>query len=179
MIVHDIVPFDLDKNLGAAYNREMALIPAGHWACLRDADTMFLTHDYGNILHGYVERYPHAGILTCFTNRISTLSDAQLLNGTLSEVTDIRFHQQLAESQKIKLYEATPINKIISGFLMMIKKETWEKIKFSDTGKCLKVDNVFSRRILEADKSIIRMDGLYVWHSYRLKHGIFNREHLL
>lgn len=177
MIVHDIIPFAQDKNLGRAYNKAMALIPEGDWACIRDADTLFLTSDAGNIIHEYATRFPAAGILTCWTNRISTLSD-QLYGGAINEDSDIRNHIVIAEKQKNHLYNIKPVERVISGFLMMISKDTWKDNNFVENRKCLVVDNIFSRRILEKGKQILIMDGLYIWHSYRLINGIMDRSHL-
>lgn len=178
MKVHIIKPYSVDKNLGQAYNDAMLLIPDGDWACLMDCDTMFLTPDCGKILHEYVNWNPTAGLFTCYTNRIHPLSGDQLLHGAISENTSIDYHTEIAYNQKRELFKVTPINHMISGFLMMISKKTWNEIKFSETGKCLGVDNDFSQRVLQSGKSILRMDGLYVWHTYRLKNGITDKTHL-
>jgi hypothetical protein len=62
-------PYSLEKNLGKAYNEEMALIPDGEAACFIDGDVNFLTPNYGAILHDYSTKYPNA-VLTCYANRI-------------------------------------------------------------------------------------------------------------
>lgn len=172
-------PFAVDKNLGRAYNECMADVRDGQWAVLTDLDVMFLTPDAGNILHEYAALYPDAGLLTCWTNRIHILgAGRQLLNGVVSENTNVRDHIQIAQDQKKKLYQATELNCEVSGFLMMIKKETWNEIKFTESGRCLGVDNDYCWRLLAAGKKILRMDGLYVWHSYRLINGTHDKSHL-
>lgn len=178
MKVHIVKPYSVEKNLGRAYNEAMRLIPDGDWACLMDYDTMFLTPDCGKILHEYVTWNPTAGIFTCFTNRIHPLAKSQLLHGVVSDNTSIDYHTDLAYNQKKDLFKTTIINHEISGFLMMISKKTWSEIKFNENGKCLGVDNDFSIRVLQARKSIHRMDGLYIWHTYRLKNGIADKSHL-
>jgi GT2 family glycosyltransferase len=178
MKVHIVKPYSLEKNLGKAYNEAMALIPDGDWACLMDYDTMFLTPDCGKILHEYVNWNPTAGIFTCFTNRIHPLANDQLLDGECSENTCMQYHVERAYNQKRFLFKATELKKQISGFLMMISKKTWSEHKFSEEGKCLGVDNDFSLRVLESGKSILRMDGVYVLHLYRLKNGIKDKTHL-
>lgn len=178
MNVHIIKPYSIEKNLGRAYNEAMSMIPDGDWACLMDYDTMFLTPDCGQILHEYVMKYSFAGIFTCFTNRIHSLAKDQLLDGHISENVSIDYHIERAYNQKRKLFQVTKINHEISGFLMMVSKKTWYEIKFPEYGKCLGVDNDFSKRILESGRDILRMDGLYVWHTYRLKNGIKDKTHL-
>jgi hypothetical protein len=178
MKVHIIKPFDTEKKLGRAYNEAMRLLPDEDWACLCDLDTMFLTPDAGTILHEYAKIYDFAGMLTCFTNRIHPLQPDQLLDGTISQDANVSSHIEIAEKQKAHLYKVTVIDHIISGFLMMVSKRTWNETKFTETGKCLGVDNTFSANIRARNKDILRMDGLYVWHTYRLKNGITDKSHL-
>lgn len=179
MKVHIIKPYSIEKNLGKAYNEAMALIPDGDWACIMDYDTMLLTPDCGHVLHEYVMKYDFAGVFTCFTNRIHPLASNQLLDGQISDNVCMDYHIERAYNQKRMLFQVTPIERPISGFLMMISKQTWNECKFSETGKCLGVDNDFSANILERGKRILRMDGLYVWHTYRLKNGIKDKTHLI
>lgn len=171
-------PYRVDKNLGKAYNEAMRLLPDDWWACFTDIDTLFLTPDCGKILHEYATRYPDAGILTCYTNRISLASKKQLLGQQLSENPNIKDHIAIAESKKELLYTVSPINRSISGFLMMISKRTWLQYPFSESGLCLDVDTHYSRKIRIGGKPILRMNGLYVFHTYRLMNGIYDKTHL-
>lgn len=183
MKVHIIKPYSIEKNLGKAYNEAMAMIPDGDWACLMDYDTMFLTPDCGKLLHeaaDFADKNDNSKVLfTCFTNRIHPLASDQLLTGVLSESTDIAYHIELAEKQK-EIKTCTTIRHEISGFLMMISKSLWHDLKFwEQDGKCLGVDNNYSLRVLRAGYRIERIDGLYVWHTYRLKNGIKDKTHLM
>lgn len=178
MKVHILKPYAIDKNLGRAYNEAMRMIPDGDWACLMDYDTMFLTPDCGKILHEYAEKFPNTGMFTCFTNRIHPLAADQLLKGVLINNTDVQYHLYLAEQQREKLYTVTKLNKLVSGFLMMVNRSTWNDIQFTNDMKCLGVDNDYCARLLDNGRSIVRMDGMYVWHTYRLKDGIQNKDHL-
>lgn len=157
----------------------MQLIPDEDWVCLRDGDTIFLTPDYGNILHEYASLNPDAALLTCLVNRVSHLSTAQLFRGRISDNGDMRYHIHIAQQQKRYLYKTTVINQDISGFLMMISKKSWQEYKFNEDGKCLAVDTEYNRRLRAAGNQILLMNGLYVWHTYRLTTGIFNKSHLL
>jgi GT2 family glycosyltransferase len=96
----------------------------------------------------------------------------------VSDNTDMRYHVQLAEKQKQFLYTTRIILRDISGMLMMISKRTWLEHKFSEDKKCLGVDTEYGRRVRESGKYIVRMNGLYLWHTYRLIHGITHKEHL-
>lgn len=171
-----IKPYSLEKNLGKAYNEAMSLLPDDGWACLMDYDTMFLTTDCGVILHEYAKLLPDAGLLTCYTNRIHPKADQQLLHG-VSENFDVKFHADLAYNQKLELFKFTELKREVSGFLMLISKKTWNEVKFDEFGKCLGVDNDYCWRLFNAGKKIYRMDGLYVWHSYRIN-DITDKSHL-
>lgn len=177
MTIHVKTPYAEDKNLGRAYNRAFGDIEERDWVCLIDHDVMFLTPDAIGLMYEYVRSYPETGIFTCYTNRIHPLATAQLLDGKVSENTDIRYHTQIAQNQKRYGVTVTEIGHVISGFLMLVSKKTWNKVKFPEHGKCLGVDNLFSQAVLNEGKKIYRMDGLYVWHTYRLN-DITDKTHL-
>lgn len=159
----------------------MGLLPDGDSACLRDIDTLFLTPDQPAIIEEYAKLYPDA-VLTCFTNRVSELSRLQLLGGVVSEVGDIREHIKLAEKQadEYKITKrATEINRDISGMLMVVPKEIWKRFPFDDSGKCLGVDTYWNRQIRAAGVKVLRMDAIYIFHTYRMANGVKDKRHLL
>lgn len=168
-------PYSTEKNLGKAYNQAARDITTD-WICFIDHDVMFLTPDAIAIMHKYVKMYPDTGLFTCFTNRIHPLATDQLLDGVMDN-DRVRHHQMIAHDRKAVFPSATEIHHPISGFLMLFSKKTWEEIKFWETGQCLGVDNQFSADILNRGLPILRMDALYVWHSYRLN-DIKDKTHL-
>ncbi len=177
MNVHIIKPYSVEKNLGKAYNYSMSLIPDGDWACMMDYDTMFLTHDCGKILHEYAKLLPDAGLLTCYTNRIHPKAYNQLTGG-ISDEFDVREHINTAKLQRNFLYQFTELNKEVSGFLMMISKATWNEVKFNESEKkCLGIDNEYCWALFDKGKKIYRMNGLYIWHTYR-PNDITDKSHL-
>lgn len=177
MVIHFPTPFRRDKNLADAYNFvfERYCRP-NDWVALRDIDTMFLTPDAPNIVEDYINLYPDTGIFTCYTNRLSLHAKDQLYRGMISPNTNILHHIRIAESLKHDR-SVTEINRKISGFLMVISFKTWEQFRFRGSA-CLGVDNDYSNEILEAGLKIRRMNGLYLWHSYRLLNGINDKKHL-
>lgn len=177
VILHRSCPSREDKNLGKSYNDAMKLIGEDDWMCFTDNDVLFLTSDTMNIISNYIKGHPNAGLFTCYTNRIA--NSQQLLNGKISEDDSIKNHILIAEKQKSKLYQVTQLRSIISGFLMVLSKKTWKKINFDETGGALSVDNLYSKKILLKGKKILRMDGLYCFHIYRLIQGSKNKTHLL
>ena len=171
-------PCRTDKNLGRAYNETMRLLPDDGWAIFKDIDTTFLTPEtYGHICT-YIEQNPEAGVLTCYTNRLSPLAKRQLLGGVVSEDTDVRHHIALARECERELYTTTAIIRDISGVLMAVSKKTWNRIPFPETGRALGVDNTFGRLIRGHGEQVLRMNGIYIFHLYRLEKGIGDKTHL-
>lgn len=179
MQVHICSPYRVDKNLAKAYNDAMQRIGEDDWNCFHDIDVTFLTPDSGAILEEYARRFSDAGIFTCYTNRVSSLSIPQLLGGKVSENRDILHHIELAEKQKSRLYNVTTIDQDISGMVMMISKKMWNQFQFEENRKCLLVDTYYGRRLRNAGKMILRMDGLYVFHIYRMLNGVKDKTHLI
>ena len=193
IMIYDIIPYSAEKNLGRAYNQAIALLPDGSHACLRDGDTCWLTPDYGVHLAEYVRLYPNA-VLTCWTNRINEKAEQQYkLEITLGlnlvrDDSNIKTHLELAKAvQDIGLYQTTPLHGFVSGFCMVVPKSIWnlhkfaEKQVYEDRGphNLLGVDNDFTNRVRAGGVPVLRMDGLYIWHTYRLLTGDQDKKHLL
>jgi len=177
-MIHVLQPYSLEKRLGKAYNEALNIVPDNQWAILMDHDAMFLTPDAIAHVHQYTQRYPETGIFTCYTNRLHPMSKGQLWEDRCEENADIRHHIRIAEEAKKGLYKATEITTVIGGFCMVVKKETWKQTKFSEDLFCLGVDNAFSRRVMATGKKVLRMDGIYMFHIYRLMNGYRDRTHL-
>lgn len=152
------------------------MIPDGDCAMLTDYDVMLLTPDARTHIQAYAEKFPGA-VLTCYTNRIHPLSKQNVIGGP-NNSADILFHIQVAEVTKGNLYQVTELTENTSGFLMVIPKDIWERVKFPETGKCIAVDTEFFRRIREKGIKVLRMDGIYVFHIYRLGKSITDKSHL-
>lgn len=176
-MIHVCTPFAIDKNLAHAYNAEFERCPDGDWLCVRDHDTLFLTHDAINIMHEYIVKYPDAGIFTAFCNRIHPLAVNQLFLGSPSNDFDVKNWAFRAKIQAMTETTVTEIKHPISGFLMLISKKTWQQVGGFTGAGCLGVDNTFSDKVLVSGKKIYRMDRLVVWHTYRID-NIKDKAHL-
>lgn len=129
---------------------------------------MWLTNDYGSIIYGYVEKYPSAS-LTCRTNRIAC--PYQKLTGINERNHDIVYHKQIAQKQKLKLYTVTDVSKEgypWSAMCMVIKKSVWETVGGFKWNGMLGIDNDFFISLQAHNKQILVMEGLYVYHQYRI-----------
>lgn len=188
-MILDCIPYSTEKNLGKAYNEAFRNVSdeVTH-ICFRDGDTCWLTPDYGVHLAEYVRLYPNA-VLTCWTNRINERAEQQSKAWweqiPVRESFDMRDHLETAISYTQGLYNVTPLHGFVSGFCMVVPKSVWNKHKFaevqpySDRGphNLLGVDNDFTNRVRAAGVPVLRMDGLYIWHTYRLLTN--SKEHLL
>lgn len=192
-MILDCIPYSTEKNLGKAYNDTMRLLGDDDHACFRDGDTCWLTPDYGVHLAEYVRLHPNA-ILTCWTNRINERAEQQSKWGMIDgdnhvrRCTDMGDHIKIAQDhQEHFLYQTTPLHGFVSGFCMVIPKSVWNKHKFAekqvyeDRGphNLLGVDNDFTNRVRTAGVPVLRMDGLYMFHIYRMLQGDHDKKHLL
>lgn len=178
MHIHPVTPYRTDRNLGKAYNDAFALIGEDDYLLITDYDVLYLLPDTINKCYEYVKEYPYADMFVCWGNRTYP-TNAQLYRGKFNESADIREHILIAKEAAKDIPKATRIERTISGFLMLIPKRTWNRVKFVEDLKCLGVDSLFSQKLVDLDMTIYRMDGIYVWHTYRLEGGINNKKHLL
>lgn len=155
----------------------MSMIPEGDACCFVDGDTLFLTPDFGHIIDAYHKAHPDA-VLTCWTNRIHTLASEQ--NKHLQS-TDIIDHLVIPQG----VTTATPLEGPVSGFLLVVPKKIWNEHKFTEENRyhpgkpnLLGVDNDFTNKVRKAGIQVLRMDGLYVWHTYRLLSNGLDKTHL-
>lgn len=181
MQIHYFKPFNLNKNIGKAYNEAMSLLSEGNdWGCLLDGDTMFLTSNYGKQISDIIENYKenkNIGILTCLTNRIG--NPYQRYNGIINEDPNIKNHIKIAlKLQKEKYLDLLEIPRTISGHMMLIPKWVWEEAGGFDEEGILQIDNKFSKKILLMGKKIYLMQGIYIFHNYRLLQGKKDKTHL-
>ena len=169
MIYYRIV-WSTDKNIGAAYNREMQMLPYDDdFCCFIDADAMFLTPFFGKQLERIVEAYPECGAFTCTTNRVNCkwqLAEGGWMND------DIKYHRLIAERSAQKSYlqvedvSRKPRGKVMSGVLMLIRRDVWRKVGGFKDGM-LGVDNDFHWKIMDNNERLYLMKGVYVYHWYR------------
>ncbi|HVZ97971.1 MAG TPA: hypothetical protein VG847_13910 [Chitinophagaceae bacterium] len=172
-------PYRTDRNLGKAYNEALALMNEGDEAMiLMDYDVLILLPDQLFHIHEYVRLYPEGDMFVCWGSRTFP-GNAQLYKDKVSTDPNINNHISIARDCYKHLYNVTPVKQDISGFLMVIRRRLFREIKFAEDLKCLGVDTLFSRKALDAGKIIYRMDGIYVWHTYRLEKGINDKKHLV
>lgn len=174
-MIHYFVPTSDYKDLGEAYNYYSDLVPHEEdWIVIKDRDVLFLQEQYHDIIKDAIRNYPNTGLFTCLTNRVGEKRQCYL--NRISEDSDIRNHKMIANQLKGNK-TCTIIEPPISGMVMIFKKRTWIKTGGFKNG-LLGVDNDFSYRVKKAGLDTKIINGLYVFHYYRLCQGIGYKQHL-
>ena len=164
-------PFSIEKNLGKAYNEYVKRLThhPDDWVFFKDGDLLFPDPFWGSQIQDIVNKYPNTGIFTCRVNRVGNL--LQCHNFVRNSDPNVINHFWISQELKQKRYwDVSQINHIISGHLMGFSRKTWDEVGgFSENpNEILKVDNRFSKKILNAGKKILIMEGIYAFHYYRL-----------
>ncbi len=158
---------DGGKDLGAAYNRYMKLLPKDDdWACFIDHDAMPMTVNWYKQLENILIAHPEYSLLTACTNRIG--NPQQKISG-LEDTHDIMYHRNIGE--RLQIQGGTDVMDVtdshcISGVLMLVKKSVWKKAGGFKSG-FLGIDNKFHISVKEAGGKVGVMRGLYLYHFYR------------
>lgn len=181
-MIHYIIPWNSEKNIGVSYNSSMKLVNDEDYICFIDADACFTTHFFGKQLEDIIKKYPESGFFTCYTNRVGC--PWQIYGD--SQSNDIASHREVGKYLYDNYYDSVtqiedPVN-ALSGVLILISKKLWMDIGgFKEQGM-LGIDNEFYFKALSQNKIIYRMDGVYVYHWYRggdFSRSIKSKIHLL
>jgi len=181
--IHYISPYSLEKDYGAVINETVALfdnIPQD-WICLMDQDTMLFPQAPHLIKH-VTETYPYVGMFGARTNRIgqSTILNRQRVDSMFEE-RDMHQHKKYAQLLfNQEGHKVTLIDRPIAGFFMLFRVATWLKVggfkkKLADGGY---FDMHFSNEVLNHGYHIGLINGLYVFHLYRMGEDFSKDDHL-
>ena len=169
-------PYSFEGHLFEAYDCYMSLIDNNDdWIAFMDGDILFFHADFGHTIEEYIEHYPDTGMFVCLTNRIT--AKPQLYSAETLSIDSIRYFFLVANNLRRQNHlRTTPVNEPVAGFLMVIRRSTWDLIR--EKVECevidkhfLHVDYAIARSILSLGKSIMRMDSLLVFHYYRFVEG--------
>lgn len=170
-------PYDSDKNLGRSYNEYCRLVPDSDWICLLDGDCMFLASNWGHIAQQYIMQYPDTALFIPVTNRVG--KGSQCYGDKRSDDPNIKHHKALADkaAQKLMVKDMNHV-RWPSMPCFLFSKAIWNQVGgFDETGRILGVDVRFSQKVMGVG-SCLRMNGLYLFHYYRLNEGIRHLDHV-
>lgn len=161
------IAYDVNRNLGAAYNQICERLRPDDWICLLDHDAVFTTRGWYPQILDAIRDNPEAGLITGVTNRIGRKS--QIAPGCPAG-HDMAAHRafgaELLERHGSATKDITR-DSPISGVVMILSRETWERMgKFAEPG-FFGVDNDAHRQVAKIGRRVLMMPGLYLQHWYR------------
>jgi hypothetical protein len=165
-----------EKNMGACFNTIMEGLNNDDWACFTDADAMFTTSNFGDLIQAYIDTYPKTGLFTSMTNRV--MNTPQLHGSQISNNFDMKHHFRIGAELAKKGTQSKELSKSepISGVLLLISKRAWKEAKFKD-GQ-LGVDNQIHFDLLDKGFEVRLMQSVYMLHWYR-GFNINDKSHLI
>jgi len=160
------IPYDVERNLGRAYNGAMEDAEPGQWVAFLDHDAMLTTGHWRQQLTRAIADNPHAGLITAVTNRIGCRR--QVAPGCpdghrLHEHWD--FGRRMVDAHGSAAVDVTGGPRM-SGVLLCLSRETWERIGGFRNG-FFGVDNRAHESVKAAGLRVYMMPGLYLYHWYR------------
>lgn len=166
MNIYTMIPYDLNKNLGGAYNKFMDLLNDDDWAVFLDHDAMFTTSDWMNTIQETITKNTEYGFFTCLTNRIG--SAWQKMQGVDENNHDIAYHRHIGNQVSERTQSPVDVTNApyMSGVVMIVKKSVWDKIGGAPDGM-LGVDGQLHIRCRKKGIKVGLIPSLYVYHWYR------------
>jgi len=188
-MIYYSVPYTNDKNIGKYYNSFVDLLPNDEdWVCFIDADTIFLTPNYGHLIEEAIKYNTNFSVFTCFTNRIGNPKqsvhnlDMKLNCEEYEQYRKIYNGDKIDEHRKIakeiqdkygskvidmdEFLSNTYGDALLSGVMIMAQKKTIKDTPFKEEGM-LGVDNSFHKDLQAKGLKIGLMKGLYIYHWHR------------
>lgn len=152
-----------DRRYGRILNHHISESSA-EWIIVRDSDTMYLTHDRGNIIRQAIKDHPDAELMSCLTNRVGM---PQFTVRDMFDETDITRHigRAIVQAQK---REYRQVDGIVPGYWYLFPRSTWINHPFDDDVLITDAswDVRWTRQITGKKITIL---GLYIFHLYRLQ----------
>lgn len=164
-MIYTFIPFDIEGNLKDAYEQCMELIENEDWALFLDYDVMFTHRNWYVLFDKAIKKYPEIGVFTCYTNRIRTPFQKvpKIDRDNHNMIYQMKFGQKLYEKNKDSI-TIFPEREQLGGFVMLIKKNIWNRIKPLKQEGIELVDIEIGRECYKRGIKIARLDGLYAYH---------------
>lgn len=179
-MIYKFQPFSTSKDLGNEYNAHCSMVPDGSWILVLDYDCMVLAPEAYSIMEAAIAKYPNAEIFGAVTNRVGYRE--QMLGHKMNDDDSIKNHLLAAKdlAATFRDGQCKPIT-TAAGFFLLFKKEYWAannfQAKIYDDLTMRLFDWNFCRPAMER-KTIYMIQGVYVWHTYRLITGRHSQAHL-
>ncbi len=153
-----------DGDIGSEYNRIMDIDP-DPYTLFVDQDILLKTHNNArDIIRVVRNKYPDTALFSCYTNSSGMRHQVPTEEFSPEGIKTIKGHRQLAKKlwNQYK-YNAPQMQKPMSGYFMLVKKEAWRQVGGFPEG-FHDVDHGFCRRLINHNLVIRLIKGLYVYH---------------
>lgn len=160
MTILPMMPYDLDANLGRAYNRAMGLLPDDAWAIFVDHDAIPATGQWFRQFAEAIEFLPDAGAIVAMTNRIA--APWQRCGDPVSN--DYALHRRFGrERAKVRTLLDVTDTKGWGGVAFAVSVSAWQEVEgFADGLGC--VDHSLHFRLQRAGRKVWMHEGIYYFH---------------
>ena len=187
-MIRTSICWNTEKNLIKEYNYDMSTLPDdGDFRCFIDGDASFTTDFWGKQLEQIITTHPECGCFVATTNRIAPVNQHQLPQLIDWNNNDFADHRRIGKhcwkkngTNVIDFSKPDPCH--LSGFLILLKKKTWEKIggfkAWDDKSNILGIDSRLHQDLYEAGEKVYVMSGIYLYHWYR-GGNINDKSHIL
>ena len=167
MKIHFSNPYSTTKHIGEALNDFCRMIPdENDWIVLQDGDMMYLTPDWGRLIHDSLSNNGNEfGLIGCYTNRLRGLH--QLHNNQISHDHEMRYHYNIAKQYANKDAKVNHIGQNgVAGVFMAFQKKTWIDVNgFNEIS--IAFDSDFNVKVRQKGLKLGLINNLYVYHWYR------------
>lgn len=159
-MLHAMIPYRPDANLGAGYNAEMERLPEGDWAVFLDHDAMPTTGKWHAQFSEAAAFLPDAGAIVGMANRIAAVWQ----RCGDRESNDIAWHRRFgAERAKVRTLVDVSMTRGWGGVFFAISKDAWRAAGgFADGLGC--VDHSIHYRLRAIGRKVWMHEGIYAFH---------------
>lgn len=160
------IPYDSNRDVGAAYNRALATVE--DWVLFIDHDVFLVNDMWHAICQDAIKSLGHrAGWISCRTNAVAC--PHQVIKGHLKN-HDLGYHMEIAKNLEMAypgVYtDVTDVIVPLSGFFILTHRKAWQNAGGFPEG-FPGIDNEYHRRLAKAGYRIFIMEELYCYHRYK------------
>ena len=161
-MIFEHTPFSESRDMLSAIDEFMDRMKSYDWVILRDHDVLFCQNDWYVKVGKVIDTYGQGAIYTCWTNRVKCKWQVD----DTWKADDLQDHWDHDIYRKeVGVIDRTDEDPW-SGFLMVISKKQWLKMRKFLTRKLLGLDNEIHEAAVQLGMKIIQID-MYVYHRYR------------
>ena len=174
-IVRYFQPFDNLGNLGAAYNECQEGLADEDWICIMDQDVCVLDSRVKKWIARTIQANPNVQVFVPVTNRLSAYD--QRVNNAFSVVNIVWHKSVTVKRHNTFKYRVRKPTQTPAGMMVIMQAHLLREFPFRNG--LMYIDTDWFQRIEKAGVSVGIMEGVYVFHYYRLTEGKSSLDHLL